>query len=175
VERLLAGVGFDQLPAWLGIRAEQAPVTWPPSRIVASLVVVTVMLFAAIEGSRLLGFSELASLISRFTVFGAQILFGLLIFAIGLYLSNLAARAVGGSGVGNATVLATVARSSILILAGAMALLQMGIADEVIVLAFGVLFGSIAIAAAIAFGIGGRETARRLIDGWTEKLGRRDE
>ena len=175
VERLLSGTGFDQISAWLGIRAERTPVTWPPSRIVASLVVVTVMLFAAIEGSRLLGFSELANLISRFTVFGAQILFGLVIFAIGLYLANLAARAVGGSGIGNATVLAVVARSAILILTGAMALLQMGIADEVILLAFGVSFGSVAIAAAIAFGIGGRETARRLLDEWTEKLGRRSE
>ncbi len=175
VERLLAGVGFDRVLEWLGIRSEQQASVWPPSRVIATLVVVAVMLFAAIEGARLLGFAELATLISRFTVFGTQILFGLVIFAIGLYLASLAARAVSGAGVGNSTLLAIVTRISILVLAAAMALLQMGIADEVVLLAFGVTGGAVAVAAAIAFGIGGRETARRLVDEWTENLRRRDE
>ena len=175
VERLLAGVGFDRVLEWLGIRSQQTAIPWPPSRLVATLVVVAVMLFAAIEGARLLGFEELATLISRFTVFGGQILFGLAIFAIGLYLSNLASRAVSGTGIGNATVLALVTRISLLVLAAAMALLQMGIADEIVLLAFGVTGGAVAVAAAIAFGIGGREAARQLVDEWTESLRRRDD
>ena len=170
VERLLAGAGFDRVLVWLGIGSDQATVAWTPSRIVSTLVVVAVMLFAAIEGSRLLGFSELAALISQFTVFGAQILFGLVIFALGLFLASLAARALSGSGVGNATLLAIVARSSILVLAGAMALLQMGIADEVVLIAFGLTGGAVAVAAAIAFGIGGREAAGRLVDEWLQRF-----
>ena len=173
VERLLTGVGFDRVLVWLGIGSDQAMVAWAPSRIVATLVVVAVMLFAAIEGSRLLGFEELAALISRFTVFGAQLLFGLVIFAIGLFLASLAARALSGTNVGNATLLAIVARSSILILAGAMALLQMGIADEVVLIAFGLIGGAVAVAAAIAFGIGGREAAGRLVDEWLQSLRQR--
>ena len=82
---------------------------------------------------------------------------------------------MSGAGVGNSTLLAIVTRVSILVLAAAMALLQMGIADEVVLLAFGVTGGAVAVAAAIAFGIGGRETARRLVDEWTENLRRRDE
>ena len=175
VERLLAGVGFDYVLERLGISSNQAVGAWTPSRIVGTLVVVAVMLFALIEGSSLLGFEELAGLIAQFTVFGAQVLFGLVIFAIGLYLANLAARAVSGSGVGNATLLAIVTRSSILVLAGAMALLQMGIANEVILLAVGVIGGAVAVAAAIAFGFGGRDTARRLVEEWTENLRRRDD
>ena len=173
VERLLAGAGFDRVLVWLGIGSDQATVAWTPSRIVSTLVVVAVMLFAAIEGSRLLGFAELAALISQFTVFGAQILFGLVIFALGLFLASLAARALSGSGVGNATLLAIVARSSILVLAGAMALLQMGIADEVVLIAFGLTGGAVAVAAAIAFGIGGREAAGRLLDEWLQRLRQR--
>ena len=170
VERLLAGAGFDRVLVWLGIGSDQATVTWTPSRIVSTLVVVAVMLFAAIEGSRLLGFVELAALIAQFTVFGAQILFGLVIFALGLFLASLAARALSGSGVGNATLLAIVARSSILVLAGAMALLQMGIADEVVLIAFGLTGGAVAVAAAIAFGFGGREAAGRLVDEWLQRF-----
>ena len=173
VERLLTGVGFDRVLIWQGIGSDQATVAWTPSRIVATLVVVAVTLFAAIEGARLLGFSELAELISQFTVFGAQILFGLVIFALGLFLASLAARALSGSGVGNATLLAVVARSSILVLAGAMALLQIGIADEVVLIAFGLTGGAVAVAAAIAFGIGGREAARGLVDEWLQRLRQR--
>ncbi len=173
VERLLTGVGFDRVLVWLGIGSDQAMVTWTPSRIAATLVVVAVMLVAAIEGSRLLGFAELAALISRFTVFGAQLLFGLVIFALGLFLASLAARALSGTGVGHATLLAVVARSSILILAGAMALLQMGIADEVVLVAFGLIGGAVAVAAAIAFGIGGRDAARRLLEEWLQSLRQR--
>jgi uncharacterized membrane protein len=47
-----------------------------------------------------------------------------------------------------------------------MALQQMGLADEIISLAFGLLFGAIAVAAAIAFGLGGRDIAARQLDEW---------
>ena len=53
--------------------------------------------------------------------------------------------------------MAIASRISILVLAGAMALRQMGLADEIVNLAFGLLLGAIAIATALAFGLGGRE------------------
>jgi hypothetical protein len=52
-------------------------------------------------------------------------------------------------------------------LATAMGLRFMGIADEIVILAFGLVLGSAAVAAALAFGIGGRETAGRLLEKWT--------
>jgi hypothetical protein len=50
-----------------------------------------------------------------------------------------------------------------------MGLQFMGIADEIVILAFGLVLGSAAVAAALAFGIGGRETAGRLLEKWTRK------
>ena len=61
----------------------------------------------------------------------------------------------------NSAILATVARFAILLLALTMALRQMGIAEDIITLAFGLLLGSAAVAAAIAFGWGGRDIAKR--------------
>ena len=51
-----------------------------------------------------------------------------------------------------------------------MALRQMGLADDIINLAFGLLLGSIAVAVALAFGLGARETAARYVDEWTRNF-----
>jgi len=52
----------------------------------------------------------------------------------------------------------------VLVLGGAIALRQMGVADSIINLAFGLLLGAVAVAAALAFGLGGREVAGRELE-----------
>ena len=173
VSSLLTGVGFDRVFQNLGFsKAAAAPAPGAegeldpktPSGLVGWVVLVAVMLFAATEAASALGLGTLGSLIAGFTVLAGQILLGLIIFAIGLYLSNLAYNAVRSSGTSQAQMLAVAARVSILVLAGAMALRQMGLADSIINLAFGLLLGAIAVAAAIAFGIGGRDVAREQLE-----------
>jgi hypothetical protein len=66
--------------------------------------------------------------------------------------------------------MALAARISITVLAGAMALRQMGLANEIITIAFGLLLGAIAVAFAIAFGIGGRELAAEALKGWRDRV-----
>jgi hypothetical protein len=170
IANLLTGVGFNAVLARLGLGKEPAEGERTPSEIVGYLVLVAIMLFAAIEASRLLGFVLLADLVSEFTAFAGQVVLGLIIFTIGLYLANLAANTVQASGAAQAGWLAMAARVSILVLAGAMALRQMGLANEIINLAFGLLLGAIAVAVALAFGLGGREIAAREVEGWLQSL-----
>jgi hypothetical protein len=170
ITSLLAGVGFNAILARLGLGKEPAEGERTPSDIVGYLVLVTIMFFATIEAARLLGFVLLADLISQFIAFAAQVILGLIIFAVGLYLANLAAKTVEASGTTQAGLLALATRLSILVLAGAMALRQMGLANEIINLAFGLLLGAIAVAAALAFGLGGRETAARHLESWLESV-----
>jgi hypothetical protein len=106
-------------------------------------------------------------------VLAGRILLGLIVFAIGIFLANLAARAILSTGAAQARLLAATARIAIIILAGAMGLQQMGIADDIINLAFGLLLGAIALAAAIAFGIGGREVAGRELENWVQSIKKR--
>lgn len=75
------------------------------------------MLFAGIEALRLLGFVSVADLVTSLTAFAGQVILGLIIFAIGLYLAILAARTVEASGAAQAGLLALAARVSILALA----------------------------------------------------------
>jgi hypothetical protein len=170
IANLLTGVGFNAILARLGLGQEPVEGERTPSEIVGYLVLVAIMLFAAIEASRLLGFVLLADLVTQFTAFAGQVVLGLIIFAIGLYLANLAARTVRASGAAQAGLLALASRVSILVLAGAMALRQMGLANEIINLAFGLLLGAIAVAVALAFGLGGREAAAREVEGWLQSI-----
>jgi hypothetical protein len=166
ISNVLAGIGFDTVLARLGLGGEPAEGERTPSEVVGYLVLVGIMLFATIEAFNLLGFEQVADLVSQFTAFAGQVVLGLVIFGIGLYLANLASGVVRESDVAQAGLLAGLARGAILVFAGAMALRQMGLANDIVNLAFGLLLGAIAVAGALAFGLGGREMAARKLEEW---------
>ncbi len=78
------------------------------------------------------------------------------------------------SGSPHAELLSKLARLSVLVLAGAIALQQLGVADEIIVIAFGVLIGAIALTGVIAFGLGGRDVASRELSTWVDNLKKKE-
>lgn len=164
IANLLKAMGFNSILVRLGLGKEPDKGTRTPSQIVGYIVLVAIMLFALIEASQILRFTLLADLIYEFTIFAGHVLMGLIIMAIGIYLANLAFKAVISSGMLQANLLAQAARISILVFSGAMALRQMGLANEIINLAFGLLLGAMAVAVALAFGLGGREIAAREIE-----------
>lgn len=116
----------------------------------------------------MLGFTILADLVSALLVASGGVLLGLVIFGIGLYLSQLARNVILDAGGSQAHLLAPIARWAIIVLAGALGLRQRGIAEDIVNLAFGLLLGAIAIAAALAFGLGSRDIAARELDKWLE-------
>lgn len=165
VANLLESIGFNGFLARIGLWKEgRGGGNKSPADLVGALVLVAILLFAATEAANLLGFTNLTDLIADFIVFAGQVLIGLVIFALGLYVAKLAHTAVVNSGMGHAVVVATAARIAIIVFVGAMALRQMGLANSIINLAFGIILGAIALAAAIAFGIGGRDFAKKQLD-----------
>jgi hypothetical protein len=170
ITSLLTGLGFNAILARLGLGGEPEEGERTPSEIVGYLVMVAIMFFAAIAALNMLSFEILAEGLAQFTGFAGQVILGLIIFAIGLYLANLVSTTVRASDAPNAGLLALAARIAILVLAGAMALRQMGLANEIVNLAFGLLLGAIAVAVALAFGLGGRDIAARELEGWLESI-----
>ena len=172
---MLAAVGFDRLPARLGLAREPAADRRTFSQIAGTIVMVAIVLFATMQALPMLGFDLLAAMMGNFLVFASHVLLGLVIFGFGLYFAKLVADIVRDSGVANARLLSMIARVAILVLAGAMGLRQMDLAQEIINLAFGLTLGAVAIAAAIAFGIGGRDAAKTLVDDFVKsRRGRQD-
>lgn len=128
------------------------------------------MLFASVEAAGMLGFENLSVLLARLLEFFGQMVLGIIVFGVGLFLANLAASTIRASSNPQAGILATAARVAILVLSAAVALRQMGIANEIIELAFGLLLGSVAVATAIAFGLGGRDAASKQLEEWRGSL-----
>jgi len=171
ISSILASIGFDAFLSREGFVSTEKKER-QPSQIVGLLVFFWIMLLAIMQTAEILGFTALTDLSSKFTIFAAQILLGVIVFAIGLYLANWAHRTIIASQTVNAPILAASARIAILILSAAMALREMGIANDIINLAFGLLLGAIAVAIALAFGLGGREAAQKHLSKWSDCLQR---
>lgn len=166
ITNLLEAAGFNAILVRLGVTGEPAEGKWTPADVVGYVVLVAIMLFAVIEAAGLLNFSLLAELVSQLLVFISHVLLGLIIFGIGLYLANLAYRVINVSETAQANLLAKLARFTILVLAGAIALQRMGLANEIILIAFGLLLGTVAITIILAFGIGGKDIAAKQLEEW---------
>ena len=173
VTNLLTGAGFNNLPARLGMDGATTTGGRTPSQVVGYLVLVAFMVVAAMWAADLMGFALLGQLLSQFIAFASQIIFGIIVFAIGLLVASLAARLILASNVTLAGLWAMVARIAILFLAGAIALRAMGFANEIIILAFALPLAAISVAIAVAFGVGGREIAARELDNLVQAIRRR--
>ncbi|MFS8741645.1 mechanosensitive ion channel [Synechococcus sp. WC10meta] len=182
VTQLLQAIGFDRLAAGLGLPSAPAPEApaaegdpstlvkrRTPSEIAGLVVWVGVVLFGAVPAVELLQFAALTDIVEGLLVISGRVLIGALVFGIGLYLSNLAHSMIKSLGNPSSGVLAQAARVAILVFVGAMALQQMGVATDIVVLAFGLVLGAIAVAVALAFGLGGRDVAAEQIRQWLKR------
>lgn len=71
--------------------------------------------------------------------------------------------------VAGASLLATLVRWLVLAVAFAVALTQLGIAREMVLLVFGIAFGGAVLALALAFGLGARDLARQALEGYLQR------
>jgi hypothetical protein len=178
VTSILTSMGFNNIFSVLGlptpprrtvIPAEPTPSAPPsrtPSEIAGIIVLVGIMLFAALAAVDILNIPALTTLVAGVLVILGRILAGLIVFAIGLFLANLAFNVITSSGNPQARILGQVARVAIIALVSAMALQQVGVASDIVNLAFGLLLGAIAVAIALAFGLGGRDIAHEQVREW---------
>lgn len=176
--RLLAGlvtgfltrVRFNEVPVKLRLAEKPAEGEWTPSSIVGYIVLVLIMLFGLMMAANLLNFATVNDLVSQFTVFFSKVILGLIILGIGIFLAGLVSKLVQATGRAQAGIVATVAQVFIIFFAGAIALRTMGFANDIILIGFGLLLAAIAVAVALAFGLGGRDVARDQLDRWAKSL-----
>lgn len=140
---------------------------FPPSRMIGLAVLIGIVLFAAVEAARLLEFGAMAAMLTRVLELASSVLFGTVIIALGILLANILAAAASREGKPSSEIISTLVRWGVIALATAVGLSFMGLANNIIALAFGLILGSVAVAVAIAFGIGGRDAAKRMLDRWT--------
>jgi hypothetical protein len=202
VARILTSIGFDNIFTWLGLPtpaptppptnpfADVPPPDYPlgqstvippatpalprqtPSEIVGIIVLVGIMLTGAVAAIEKLDFAVLTNIVNALLAILGNVLVGLVVFGIGLYLANLAFNLITRSGGRQARILGQTARVAIVAFAIALALSRMGVAPDIVNLAFGLLLGAIAVAIGISFGLGGRGVADELLRDWLRSFRR---
>lgn len=169
---LLAALGFDTLPA--RVQLAHAFETSSASHTVGRVMLFFAMLFATVEAAAQLGFSQVSNIVASFIRFGGDILLGSAILVIGFWLANVAHDAIDRASGARTQGLARIGRYAILALVIAMGLRAMGIADDIVNLAFGLTLGAVAVAFALSFGLGGRDAAGKLMDHWLARWRKED-
>ncbi len=165
IEGILPPTGFDD-----AVRSTNVvPATSSPSRVIANIAFIAIMLAAAIEAARQLGGDTVAAFLVQITELGSKVIFGTLIIVAGIFLARIIANLVG-SGTGEGGYAQTVVRYAIIALFTAIGLTFMGLANEIVILAFGLILGSAAVATALAFGLGGRDAAARVLNKYADAV-----
>jgi len=162
IETVLPSLGFDNSVRALGVM----PASSNPSKVVGAIAMTAILLGAAIEAARQLGGDNIAALLFQITELGGKVIFGTVIIVVGLFLARILAALVGSS-TGEAGYAQTIVKYAIIALFTAIGLTFMGLADQIVMMAFGLILGSAAVATAIAFGLGGRDAAARILDEWS--------
>ena len=125
------------------------------------------MMAAATAAINVLEIEVISTIFAKVLEFGGGIVIGGVILIIGNFLSSVAYQKISKSGnVG----LANIARIAIIGLVLAMGLKAMGLADNIVNMAFGFTLGSVAVSMALAFGLGGRDAAKSVTEHWANKL-----
>lgn len=163
---LLEGMNINALPEKLGIQ-QLFNDSFTPTKLISVAIMFFALLAASTAAVNLLGIDVVSRIFARILEFGGGLLVGGLILIIGNFLSSIAYRKLVDTG---SAGLANIARIAILGLVLAMGLKAMGLADNIVNMAFGFTIGSVAVAAALAFGLGGREAAKTVADDWANRV-----
>jgi hypothetical protein len=156
LKELLGNLGVDNMANKMGIASMLGQNSM--SSVASNLVFAFLMFTGVIAAAEQLEFGQITVLLNDLLEMSGRILFGLIIMAIGNWISTTASGAVQDK------FLAMITRMATLGLFLAIALRTMGIANDIVNLAFGLTLGAVAVAVALSFGLGGREAAGKQME-----------
>src|SRR5215212_10103460 len=163
VGRVLQAIGFDSWMERGGIKQffDRAETKHTPATIIGTLVFWFIFIIALTMAAEALGIPQVSTVLGQLIAFIPNIIAAILILILAALLANFLAGIVrGATGRG---LLGSVAQYAIIVYAAFAALTQLGIAVQLTANTFLILLGGVALAAALAFGIGGRDVAQDIL------------
>ena len=163
--RLLKSVRFDSAMDKAGVKAflEKGDIRRSSSEIIGSLIYWFVMILALIAALDALGLPIVSDILDDIFLYIPNVVAAVLVLSLGILLGNLLSAVVrtaaSNAGLENSEGLGKTALYAIMSFSGAIALVQLGIGEELVTAVFVIALGAVALALALAFGLGGREAA----------------
>jgi hypothetical protein len=174
VERGLKMIGFERAAQSTGISGfiQRSGSSWTASAIVAEIVKWFIRLIAIQAAASILGLDQISQIINAILLWLPNLVVAIAIVVIGALIARFVRGLVRGStsqmGFTNSELLGSVAYYAIMVFAIVAAVDQLGIAETVVNTLITGLIATIVIAAGLAFGLGGQQTAARITEGWYE-------
>ncbi|MGH2402140.1 MAG: mechanosensitive ion channel family protein [Candidatus Limnocylindria bacterium] len=172
VERVLKTVGFERAATTTGISSfiQRSGSSWTASAIVAEIVKWFIRLIAIQAAASVLGLDQISQIINAILLWLPNLVVAIAIIVIGALIARFVAGLVRGTtgqmGFTNSDILGSVAYYAILVFAAIAAVDQLGIAETVVNTLLVGLVAMVVLAAGLAFGLGGQQTAARITEGW---------
>jgi len=172
---LLRAIRFDELMqrSGLGDFLTKMGTGTDPAGMVASLVKWLIRIVVLLVAFDTLGLPAVSDVMRQFLLWLPNLVVAMVI----LFIGGIAARALGNivrgataeGGFRNPETLSNVARTAVWAFAIVIAVNQLGIASNLINTLFTGFVGALALAAGLAFGMGGRDLAQRSLDNWYQQ------
>lgn len=140
------------------------PVSVILSRIIGWITIISFVILSL----RSLNVPVIERILERFILYLPNVFVAALILFLGYFLSNFIGRAAliasVNAGFKLSGMMARFVKLTIFLLTVTMALEQLGIGRETIIIAFAVIFGGVVFAISLAFGLGGRDMAKDYLE-----------
>ena len=166
---LLKKVGFDRLAQRIGLHraGQQTGVPLDVAAILGKIVYWFIFLIFLVPAVDTLGIPAVSNILNQIIAFIPNVFVAIIIFFLGMVVATLAADAIRGvagrAKLGSSNMLANIVRYAIIGFAALIALEQLHIAPDLLNILFTAVVGAAALAAGLAFGLGGQETARKYL------------
>ncbi|HEX3160134.1 MAG TPA: hypothetical protein VHQ45_16555 [Gemmatimonadaceae bacterium] len=172
-ERVLRRIRFNEVMARGGVlqAMERSGTHLNPTRVLANVLFWFVMFAVLLVAANALGLESLANVFSELVSYIPSVIAAIVIIIVGIVLGEFVGGLImtsAGSLHGGPT-LARVGRGGVIILAIFMSLQELGVATNIVTTAFAILFGAVALALALSFGLGNRELAGEVTRRWYER------
>lgn len=151
----------------------QGGVRFTTVTLVGALVYWVINLTVILAALTVLGIETAGQTISRLVLHVPSLITAVVVLILGTLLGQFVGAVtyayLANLGVAGARAISAVARWAVVVFVIAVSLEQLSIGGQVLVSAFQIAFGALCLALALAFGLGGREWASRILDGFFKK------
>lgn len=173
VARLLRRVHLNEALEKGGVAPPLDPYGVPltPSRVIGNVVFWFLIFTAMLLAADTLGIDYLGQAFAELVSYVPSVIAAVVIVILGIVLGDLVAALIAASAgaLAGAGTLARVGKGGVVLLAVFMSLQELGVATGIVTTAFAIIFGAIALALALSFGLGNRELAAEVTRRWYEE------
>ena len=173
VARLLRRIHLNDLLRRGGVMSavDSAAVHFNPSRIIAHLAFWVVMFTAMLVSANAIGIESLAPVFSELVGYVPSVIAAVVIVILGIVLGDFVSGLIMASthALHGGPTLARVGKAGVVLLAVFMSLQELGVATNIVTTAFAIIFGAVALAAALSFGLGNRDLAGEVTRAWYQQ------